>query len=151
MRCLVALLIALSLIFVGCKKDKLDGDKSILIGEWEWVYTKKIVDYCDPEFMYTDTLYPITEHTSFQILFLKKGKVQFSEGGQEIESYRLIFSGFGDTSWDLPGYVSYAINLDGSTTIVLEGYIKEDSLIVIRDFPHPEGYYDITTSYFVRK
>lgn len=152
------LILTVFTIVTSCKKDKLEGDKSILIGEWEWSFTKRLVDYCDPDYQYTDTLTPITEQTSFQILFFEKGKVKFFNDKNEISHHRITFSDFGDTVWDLPGYVSYSIRLDGSIKEVLEGYVKEDSLVVIRDFPYPdkdafEPGVDcyLTTSYFVRK
>jgi len=136
----------------SCKKEKLEGDKSILIGDWEWIFTKDIVDYCDPDFSYTQILTPVTELTSFQLKFLEKGKVQFFQNNQLLETNRIVFEAFyPEDASDLDStYTYFSIALDNENSD-LQGYFNDDTMIVIRDFPHPEGYCDITTSYFVRK
>jgi len=150
-------LIALPLIFISCKKDKLEGDKSILIGEWEWVYTEKWVDYCDPDYMYFDTITPITKETTWQIKFLEKGKVQFYQENELLMSHRVVFVSFGCPNCCLGYTSSFEIALDNDPESRLDGCVALETLKVAADFPYPDnevfisGQCYLTTSYFVRK
>ena len=154
-----ALLFLLPFILFSCKKkDKLEEEKAILIGNWEWVYTKKVVNYCDPDLMHTEILTPNTEGTTFQIEFIKKGKVQFFQENKLLDSRRIVFYAFVDPcSYCDSGFVDFAINMDNNSQLHFDGSVSEDSLCVIRDFPYPDnevlisGQCYLTTSYFARK
>jgi len=154
--------ILLTIVLVGliysCKKDKLEGDYAVFAGEWEWVYTEKIVDYCDPDYMYYETLTPISEGTTWEIKFMEKGKVQFYEENNLLNEYRIIFDSFGyQYSGNDSAYTGFEINLDNNDNSKFYGRVSPDSIIVIKDFPYPDnevfisGQCYLTTSYFVRK
>ncbi|MEX1001737.1 MAG: hypothetical protein WDZ35_06445 [Crocinitomicaceae bacterium] len=70
------------LLMFSCKKDKLEGDSAILIGEWKWVYSNEIKNTCNPP-SYQVNITPNSINSTFKIGFLKKGKVEFFQNGVE--------------------------------------------------------------------
>jgi hypothetical protein len=155
----IILITALSCAFYSCKKDKLEGDKSILIGEWEWVYTEKVVDYCDPDYTYTQILTPSTELTTWQIKFIEKGKVEFYQDNSLLDAHKIVFDSFGyQYSGIYASYKSFQIHLDNEESLQFYGMVSSDSIIVLKNFPYPDK--DVfepgvdcylTTSFFARK
>ncbi|MBK9190362.1 MAG: hypothetical protein IPM77_02075 [Crocinitomicaceae bacterium] len=149
----MAKLSVLIFVFFSCKKDKLEGDKEILIGTWEWYKTEKIYSLCNPPSIESQ-LTPSSEQTSFSITVYKNGKVTYIEAGQEIATYRIIFTSFDKPNvCSLQGYKYFNINLDNNVNNVLQGCVSEDSLVVIRNFPYPdpEDACENYTSYFVKQ
>jgi len=150
----VVFLIILFISF-SCKKDKLKDDKEIFIGKWSWVYSKANLDLCSGFPKYDDTLTPTTENTTYQIEFIKKGKVFFYKDQVLIAEHRIVFNVFGPpyTCNEL-GYTFYAINLDNDngTDVMtgLEGCISSDTLQVGRGFPYYDDGCNFYTNYFVK-
>lgn len=143
----IIILVAFFGSFYSCKKEKLEGEKSILIGEWEWVATTGYEETCDPDFMYPVLFTPSTEGTSYQMNFLERGCVEFYSQNSFIEKHRVVFDAFGAPACD----VYYEIYLDNSNLTILNGCISEDTLVVLDGFPYPDQDCEIYTSYFVRK
>lgn len=65
-------ILGISVITLSCAKDKLFGDKALLIGTWEWTQTHHIYDICEG-FTSSEILTPETEGISFSMEFLKTG------------------------------------------------------------------------------
>ncbi|MBN4070872.1 hypothetical protein JYT72_00050 [Crocinitomix catalasitica] len=149
----VLLVTSLILFLVACKKDKLEGDKSILIGKWEWTHSYYAFKQCDPPAI-TSTLTPESESTNYSIEFHEKGKVDFLVNEAVQESYRVVCGEYWGTPGLIEGYIYSNINLNGNENNKLDGYIiNQDTLMIIRGFPYydPEDNCENYTNYFVRK
>lgn len=78
---LITLMLLVGLL--SCKKHRLKDEKSILVGEWEWVYSIKKGSYTSPPFLsWTDTIFPSDVSSTYGLIFLKKGKVQLIENNE---------------------------------------------------------------------
>lgn len=136
MKNIVFILILLS--FFGCKKDKLEGDKSVFVGKWRWVYSEREErSNCDNPTV-TTTLTPTTEGKSYYLEFNKKGCVTFYEENDKVKKYRIVFNDFQlrvNTSY-LEYFYSFSIKLNNDDDLRLfSGYINADTLIDIGFFP----------------
>jgi hypothetical protein len=85
----------------SCKKYRLNGDKEILVGDWEWVSTEVDDLYGSGSYLAS----PITENYTASISFAKRNKVLFSKDGTEEDSGRIKIVVFEETdhptySWD---------------------------------------------------
>jgi hypothetical protein len=122
------------LIFLySCAKDRLIGDKKILVGTWDWSYTIHRGNNCEG-FLFEDTLNPITEEANYSMEFFKKGKVVFYKDLLKISEHRVVFSDSGVDPEDL----SFDIYLDNNKDDLINliyGYISPTKLILIKGFP----------------
>jgi hypothetical protein len=119
----------LTLVLFSCKKDKLNGEKEILIGKWKWVYSDATLSFCNPPT--SDIIItPITKGMNYSIEFDKKGKVIFYENNNLTEDYRIVF-----TQWKVSDYVKpfeymFSINLNNDEDVILYGAVKQDTLLI---------------------
>lgn len=81
----------LILIFVSCKKDKLNGDKAILIGKWNWIHSEHKYGFCQND-NFEEILSPSTEMLNFSVEFFKNGKLQVKKDNKGGIKYRIIFT-----------------------------------------------------------
>jgi hypothetical protein len=137
----------------GCEKDKLKGESSILIGNWQWSKTEKEYSLCSLP-SYQTELNSMTEGVNYEMALLEKGKVIFFENGKEFERYRIVLTLFGGPGCDyLNGYSYFGIDLDNNDELDLDGCVSQDTIVILRGFPFPdpadgcENY----TSYFFRE
>ena len=128
---------------VSCKKDRLTNEKSVLVGEWEWVYSIKKGTMTSPPFAsYTDTIFPSELSSTYGLTFLKKRKVQLIENNEIKGEYRTVFNKFEDTEYGLletnPWFFQLVLNNDAADYI--DGWVNSDSLAVLLPrFPFPFG------------
>ena len=149
----IIILVAFFGSFYSCKKEKLEGEKSILIGEWEWVATIGIIEYCDPDFMYSVNLTPASEGTNYQIRILEKGVLYFYEGTDLKWKSKIQVPYFGSDCGD-PYNVGFQLEMLDATTQDFYGCVGPDTLGVKcnrPDFPFAETECEAYYSYFVRK
>jgi hypothetical protein len=144
----IAKYIILILIAISCKKDKLIGEKEILVGTWEWLKTERINSGCANNFA---ILSPLTENTTYQIQIEDNGEIIFFENNSVKEKKRIKFS-----SWNKEGSNEYyfGIYLNGDRDQNLQGKVRTDTLITFNLFPFnpiEEFHCEDNTSYFVRK
>jgi hypothetical protein len=134
-------------LFISCKKDRLEGEKSVLIGRWKWSHSSKRISWRP---LYYQTLSPQTENTTYAIEFLEKGKIKLIEKEHLKEEGRIVFTGWRD---DPLGGFSFGININGSRKKNLYGSIEDSSLIINSYFPYEEikGGVPYITNYFVRE
>ena len=70
----------------ACKKEKLDGDRSILTGTWNWTETYLVNNYCSPDSLWNYQLaasaYPDNNYS-----------LEFQERGKSFFTITMIFSG----------------------------------------------------------
>lgn len=145
-------LFLLSILFLSCKKDKLNDDKEIFIGKWKWVYSVKTSqDNCDNPPIVT-TLTPTTQGENYSIEFLKKGCAVFYKNGEKIDKYRIVF----DDPFQLSssGYSEFEIHLNNKSENYFVGYIKNDTLMELGWFFPFKGRNESCisyTNYFIRE
>lgn len=130
------------LMLGACKKDKLTGLRSIFVGEWEWVYSKKFTNYTTPPFASTeDTIFATNLSTTYSLNFIEKGKIQLIENGNVQSEYRTVFSTFsneGNCLGILSNPYEFSIDLDNDEDHWMNGCVSTDSLSLSYDFPFPK-------------
>lgn len=110
----------MSLLFVfSCKKNRLLGDKKILVGTWNW-RSSTLVDYC----VGWKTYAPENINTTYSVVFQKKGMIQFYENDGLLSEHKIKFKslfieeeGIVETNKK----ISFTILLDGDTSKILYG------------------------------
>ena len=139
------------LMLVACKKDKLEGDSSILIGEWEWTYSDYFFSQCDPPASFK-TIDPDSEEVNYSMKFHEKGIVEFYRDGNLIDKHRVVVEQFeigfcfADTKFD------FTIYPDNDKDNYISGCIGNDKVVIGMGFPyydHEDGCYNYT-NYFDR-
>jgi hypothetical protein len=154
MRKQVAVFIIFSSL-LACKKDKLDGEKEILIGKWNWSYTIQSVNYnCDNYPPVVTILTPSTQGVEFSLEFNKKGCVTFYKNSKKIDKKRIVFTGwYLESPIYFPGYYRFGIWLNNKSENIFSGWVKSDTLIDQGYFPYREddGLCISYTNYFVKE
>ncbi len=130
--------IVLLIFLYSCAKDKLFGDKAVLIGTWKWTETKHTYGICEGSSS-IEVLTPETEGNSYSMEFFEKGIVKFFENDKLIGSDRLVFAQYGKScNGALSNYVEYVIYLNNNRED-LSAYFSicacDTALHVIRGFP----------------
>jgi hypothetical protein len=144
MKKLAYIFIVLSLI--TCKKDKLIDDKAVLIGKWEWIYSKFYREGSSP---YTFYKTPNSEDATYQLNFLEKGKVQFMKDNVILEEYRIVFKSTDERCFD--NFEKHRIWLNNKSDNRLIICIKNDTLRTSGVFPFEQQNEFYVGNYFIRK
>ena len=133
-------LILLSVLF-SCKKHRLKGDRAMLEGNWEWVFSLKNTNNSTPPFTsWTDTIFPSDVSSSYGVTFLKKGKVQLLENDEVKYKYRTVFTTFQSGAYCLisDDPFEFSIDLDNDSDRIMRGCVNSDTLVLFyRHFPLP--------------
>ncbi len=111
-------IIGVFVLLLSCKKDKLNDEKSFLVGTWNWSYTNHQYGWCDGE-SYEEILNPDSEKVNYSIHFQKNGKVDFFENENHIEVSRIVFDYFKEND---DGSKSLVILLDNNENKKMSGY-----------------------------
>jgi hypothetical protein len=122
------------LIFLhSCAKDRLIGDKKILVGTWNW-RSSLIDDSCVGWTDYT----PESTGKMFHFVFTKKGTIQFYENSTLLSEHNVKFD---ELDIQKEGIVesfrelSFSIELDGDPENMIYGSGTPDDFQVI-NFPY---------------
>lgn len=103
MKRIIALFLSLIVIVCSCKKkDKLEGDKEILVGQWTWLKTNHSYGWCLNETL-SEVITPTDLGDNFSIQFLSKGKIKLLKNGNLIHTYKITFDIF---EYDTTDYCS---------------------------------------------
>ncbi len=150
------LTIVLLLILCSCAKDKLFGDKAVLIGTWNWTETKHTYGICEG-YTSSATLTPETEGISYTMEFYEKGIVKYFENEQLIGSDRLVFVEYGDScNGSLSNYLNFKIYLNNNSedlSSYFSGCVCDTAIQVLRGFPF-DSYEDgceFYSSHFIKQ
>lgn len=127
------ILLIIIILFSSCQKDRLEDNKTILVGHWNWVHTEYSYGWCDYEPKYS-TMTPSNSSKNFAIKFLEKGMVQFFEGGLLIQKDRIVFEQFELLE---NGNYLFNIKLDDQFDRILGGSVNGDTMTV--NFPYIES------------
>ena len=118
----------------ACEKDKLEGDMSILTGEWNWTETYKVSNYCDPESLWDYQLVDSARTgNKFSLEFLEKGRVIFYDNGGLLWNDRIVFESK-DLIVDSPYEYHFVILLNNNASDKMDVWVGQDSLL-LNDFP----------------
>ena len=134
--------IVLILIVLSCKKDKLIGEKEILVGTWIWDYSIISNVGCTNNDKYIKT------NDVYEIIFKEKGKVEFYKNSELVSKHRVVFYGFEKNS---NGYYTFWIGLDSKGDKQFIGHVAVNSLSTQTIFPFDSESCMAYTNYFVRK
>lgn len=138
-----------SLLIFSCKKDKLSGDKALLIGEWKWISTEYI-SYNVWAGNDTMQLTPLSEGNNHYLTFEEKGKLKFKNDHDQWRK-RIVFAKYAGSGHH-PGYDYFGIFLNNDHHFLFQGVVNEDTIILYHS-PHLD--YEVSdtttsTSYFIR-
>lgn len=91
MRNKIGIVLIMLVVFISCKKTKLDGDLAPLVGTWEWQYMAKYSDGCE-QFLYDSliTHSPALDGFTYSMEFEKKGLLVLRKNGKKEDCYRLV-------------------------------------------------------------
>ena len=129
-------IVLLSVLFFSCKKTKLEGELSPLVGSWEWTYTVKTSDLCEP--FYYDSLVtnsPSNAGFTYSLLFERKGKISIYKNGSLEEKYRLVYK----TKNIQPNFVIYYFRLNNRKKMVVGFTIYNNRPKLLYTTYFPEG------------
>jgi hypothetical protein len=135
----------------ACKKHKLEGDKSIFVGTWNWAQSEHKYGICTGDPPIEEIITPSTEGFNYSMEFLEKGIVKFYKNGKYLERDRIVFSVYEPNDGDY----EFAINLNNDSGVegTFNGYVNQDTLTLVHGFPHeldPDGC-ETYVSYFVKE
>lgn len=120
--------------FYSCQKDELSGDKEIMIGKWNWIFT---IQYHYGDFIaWQDTIFPATIGERYSIEFLEKGVMLWNKNDDRIDRQRIIFTfwkeGVNGTA-NINNFNEFSIKM--SNDLDFFGYLNPDTLITNDLFP----------------
>ncbi len=150
------LTILLLVLLSSCAKDKLIGERSILLGTWNWTKTVHTYGICEG-YNSTVTLTPLIEGDEFAIKFFEKGIVKFYQNNEVLSSDRVIIKMYpSPCSGDLPEYKAFYIYLNNKDDYeaLLYGCVDINEIVVVKGFPFnltEETGCDRYTSYFTKE
>jgi hypothetical protein len=135
--------IVLILIVLSCKKDKLKNEKEILVGTWIWDYSiiSNVACTKDDKHIKTNDVY--------EIVFKEKGKVEFYKNSTRVDRGRILFTQFIEEI--NTSYYRFGIDVNNNSEEDLDGYVIENALVIVRNFPFKDETCMDYTSYFIRK
>lgn len=156
---IVFTLVLLTVLF-SCKKHRLKGDRGILVGNWEWVYTVKYTFYTNGGAASYDTILPSDVSSMYGVEFLKRGNVHLIENDEIKKKYRTVFQKFQITGI-VPGcflntdVYDFTIYLNNDEYHTIDGCVSSDSLVFFaRDFPFKDEagiYYETSHQNFFKR
>ncbi len=151
MKTATLLIFLFSFTFLSCKKDKLEGDKSMLIGKWNWSYTRYAHSYSydSPEGI-VEYLTPSNTNTNYRIEFLEKGKIIFYKNDVLIKEKRIVFKYFGVNPI---GEYSVGIELDGDNEDVFSFLLIDEGIMYNTQYPFKNSTepYENNSNYFTKE
>lgn len=135
-------------LFITCKKkkpDKLEGDKTQLIGHWKWDSTYHKVGCQEglEEYIYT----PYSESENYSILFEDSGFVTMFNNSLKLSKH---FIKFDYEKWN-GGVWDFKIRLDNEENTLLLGTIDGNAMVLFRfPFTKSEDGCNHYSNYFVK-
>lgn len=118
----------------SCRKTKLDDEKSILAGEWQWIYTE---EYVQPNaFMPSNlesVIYADSFPKSFALNFMSKGKMERIQDADVIKD-RIVIKSFENIS---PTYYSIVVHGDNKEKNELTMNLMDRSTdtLIVMEYP----------------
>lgn len=139
----VALLFAL----LSCKKDELNDEKSLLSGNWEWLYTQHTYGWCEGSAFY-EIINPEITGKTYTVSCFDSGKIVFYNNGIKEKKYRIVFEYF--IKLDESTY-AFQLKLDNDVSKVIEGIVTQDTLNIKYPYVEQEPNCENYLNFFVRE
>lgn len=133
-------LILLTIIALSCKKDKLEGDYSILEGKWTMIYIVENSYNQQTGISSYDTIYPSEIVDVYQFNFLEQGFVEQIKNNEVLSKFRIVFSGFEEDNCGLTNGYGFGIHLDNDPDNRFVGCVNSDTLLSSQE--HVSSDYD---------
>ncbi len=127
------------ILFIGiccksCKKDypieknSLNGDTSIFVGTWNWIYSEHDYGWCDPPSSF-ETITPFSSGSTFQIRFLENGVIRLFKNGSLVSEYRIYVSYFqADNVCSMTNSLHFGISFNNDQDSEFFGCVNSDTL-----------------------
>lgn len=135
MRIYLRIALFFALIAVSaCRKTKLDDEKSILAGEWRWIYTE---EYVQPNAFMPSNLesiiYADSFPKSFALHFMSKGKMERIQDSDVIKD-RIVVKTFENIS---PTYYSIVVHGDNKekNKLTMNLIDRTTDTLIVMEFP----------------
>ena len=122
--------------FISCKKDaplkdKLIGEKEILVGTWKWSFTDHYYGWCDGENWY-ELLTPATESITYKIKLESQGVLSCFKKDSLISQYRIVFDYFQiESNCSLSNSGMFNIHLNNQENLNFGGCFNVDTLLLV--------------------
>ncbi|MEX1001739.1 MAG: hypothetical protein WDZ35_06455 [Crocinitomicaceae bacterium] len=145
-------MILFGFLFLGaCNKPRLEGDSAILLGEWKWSHTYKVVNTCNPPSS-SVTLSPLSEGTTYFVVFENKRDFTFIQNGEQKLESKITDIDFTDHPNSDPYYIyTFAFTLENTKYNPVGGLVGADTLILNSSFPFQDTQCENYSNYFVRE
>jgi hypothetical protein len=134
----------------SCKKEKLEGDSTILIGKWRWTETYQINNACDHDSLWNYILFDsATAPDSYEVEFYEKGKLNLYHNGGLINGNRIVFASK-ESLVIGPYEFKFVINTNNNPDKPMNIWVGQDSLL-LDDFPKDtDGNCEEMRNHFIR-
>ncbi|MEO9532533.1 MAG: hypothetical protein ABJG68_07620 [Crocinitomicaceae bacterium] len=131
------------LLLLSCKKDPtpiqaepLNGEKSVLIGQWQWYLTEHEYGWCEGMTLYEE-LSPLSIGSSYQVNYYEEGTVVLIKDSIMLSEEILVFDYF---NYNSENDFNFRAFLDGQEEKLIGGHIINDTMIMLRfPFTSEEG------------
>lgn len=127
----ISYLILFHLMLTGCKKDKLEGEKDVLVGAWKHIYTLRDYTYQNKTGFHHkySIIYPSDLGYDARIVFEKRGIISLYQSNEVINKGRIVFSKFVKSNdFELDKY-NFRIYINNKRVNELSGIVSTDTLI----------------------
>jgi hypothetical protein len=149
-----------TIAIVSCKKDypieknSFNGDTSIFVGTWNWIYSEHDYGWCDPPSQF-EVVTPTSAGYTFKIMFLENGLVSFYKDNILYNDFRITSIWFKDDNFcDLQDSYHYGLGINKMAENYLFGCINTDTLLLF-NFPgfilHAEPGCEDYRNYFIKE
>lgn len=144
------------MVLFSCKKNKLNGDYSILEGNWQWNYTIRKT-YTSANSYITDTIRSSNYQKSYAMNFAEKGKLTLFEDGEKTNCYRIVFEVFTTLGncGNITNAHTFGIRLNNKDDQSFTGCVNSDTLLstyVLFPFENQETPTTVVhTNYYLRE
>ncbi len=140
-----------SFALLSCKKDKLEGEKTVLIGKWAWDYTYHSYNWCTYDNQgITELLTPVNTTNTYTIEFLEKGKLLLYKNDVLLQEKRIVFKYF---KTDPAGMYNVGLKLDDDENDIFSLLLIDENSIFTTHFPYSDEKEPCETNdnYFIRE
>jgi hypothetical protein len=135
----VLLILAILAVTCSCKKYRLNGDKEILVGEWEW--TRSDIDNLSGGAGST-SVSPTTEDFTASITFAKRNKITLRRDGEITLEDRLKMLVFkkGSSLSQFAGSGEFEVKKDGVVSeFRVDILASNENVVYVHGFPYTNG------------
>src|SRR5690349_4102539 len=114
----------------ACEKDKLKGDRSILVGTWTWTYSGHYTDVCS-KYAHGYHVTKTSDTLGYAITMEYSGKIMFYKNDSLLNAgnIRFIDQNAGDNSF------SFEISTNPYSSLTMKGFTDGKTLRLADYFP----------------